>query len=119
MSVFLLGPVLASVAFGIGFAYERRACRQKSEGWMRLLERGGFAAARSGAPGVVEGIATDGNGRLGPIVAPFTGRGCLAYHVEVIVRERHNRGTSEEIVWKRVYEDARGEAFLIDRTHAS
>lgn len=112
MPLWFLGPLVALAAFGLTLANERRALRKKREPWVRLLSEDAQRATQTSGVGVLDGLATDGQGRLGPITAPFTGRTCIAFHIEVISRERYRQGNGEKIVWRRVFEDAHGQALV-------
>ena len=118
MALWYLGPLIASASFALAFAYERRSLRKKREPWVRMLAEDAPAAAGSGRIGVLEGLASDGQGRLGPpLTAPFTGRPCMAFHIEIISRERHGPGGGDETVWQRLFEDARGQALVTSHDH--
>jgi hypothetical protein len=62
--------------------------------------------------GTLAGIASDGDGEIVPQTAPFTGRLCLGYHVEILCADA-GAGAGQE--WRRVYEDSGGTAFIVGR----
>ena len=117
MALWILGPVVASAAFGLTFFGTQRLGRKKREPWMRLLAEDAEVAARAGGVGVLGGIAGDGQGRLARLVAPLTGRACIAFHVEVISRERTQVVGGQETTWRRVFEDAQGQAIVMRGDH--
>src|SRR4051794_30187621 len=101
MILWPIGFLVACAAAGIAFFITKKSQTQKTELWLALLETDAQVACRTGAVGFVEGLASDDGGQLGPIASPFTGRPCLAFHVEIIREEHRGRVTT----WERVFED--------------
>ncbi len=47
-----------------------------------------------------------------PLAAPISGRPALAWHVDVVTRERRPSGNAEQIVVTRIHEESQG-AFAV------
>jgi hypothetical protein len=74
------------------------------------LSRRAQDAALARDVGALEGIAvSDGHA---PIIAPFSGRRCLAYHIEVITIQ--TQLGSRRVDYERVYEQSCGDLLLVD-----
>ncbi|MFO0668619.1 MAG: hypothetical protein U0235_03180 [Polyangiaceae bacterium] len=104
--LFILGPIVGVAVFFLGLRWALGSHRRERAPWLSLLDTP--AAAASGAPGVLEGFADDAGGAIAPMEAPMTGRACMAFHVEIITQEQFANTTT----WRRVFEDARGQALL-------
>lgn len=92
-----LGPVIGAVVCGLALEWALRAHRRERRPWLDLLSRS------------VDGVATDAGGTLPAIRAPFSGRPCLGYVIDVVVQESFlNRTTSQ-----RVHRDGAGRLLLV------
>jgi hypothetical protein len=93
----IIGIVVAlGVAIG-GLQWALRSHRNERRPWLDLL-----------ATSAMDGIAEDGCGMLRPIAAPFTGRPCLAFAIDIVIEEHFGN----EITWHRVFTDGAGEMFV-------
>jgi hypothetical protein len=118
MTFWFLGPLVATALFAAVFAYLHRGQRKKREAWRRLLAQDARVAAQAGGVGVLSGLVSDGHGRIPPVVAPFTGRQCVAFHIEIVTRERRKTVSGWEITWRRVFEDGVGQVLVTDASQA-
>lgn len=93
---------LVGIIVGIGAAigtlrWALREHRAERKPWLDLL---GSSA--------VDGIADDGAGTIPPLTAPFTGRPCLGYLLEIVVEEPN----VNEKTFYRAFTDGRGQLAL-------
>jgi hypothetical protein len=92
---------IIGVVAGIGAAiavlrWALRSHRAERRPWIHLLARS-----------AVEGVADDG-GAIPPSTAPFTGRPCLGYVIEIVVQEPY----FNETTFYRAFTDGAGQLFL-------
>jgi hypothetical protein len=99
--LFLLGPLFGIIAGVLALRWALGSHRKDRAPWVRLL------ADASPGTHAVDGIADDG-GAIEPIDAPFSGRKCMAFHIEIIVQEQFGNSTS----WTRAFEDGVGHFFV-------
>lgn len=92
--MFWLVPIVSVVAFALVIRSSRRSWAREHASRLALLDH----HAR-------EGVATLSETSL---FAPLSGRQALAWHIEVITRERRRKGNVEEILVRRVFEQATG-----------
>lgn len=83
------------------FLYSRRDWEREHASRLAVLAvaRGGPAQPPAGFTGV-------------PLAAPISGRPALAWHVDVVTRERRPSGNAEQIVVTRIHEESQG-AFAV------
>lgn len=99
--LFLLGPVVGIVAAVLALRWALGSHKKDRAPWIALLANG------STSNRAVDGIAGDG-GVIEPIDAPFSGRKCMAFHIEIIVQEQFGNSTT----WTRAFEDGVGHFFV-------
>jgi hypothetical protein len=128
--MFWIIPLVAVVSFALTMVFELRAYRRKNAAAAALLAVDVSASPDPEAVGAIDGLdvsaspdpeavgAIDGLAVVpwsgAGLQAPITGRNALAYHVEVITRERRMVGNGEEITTRRIFEEAYG-SFLVAR----
>jgi hypothetical protein len=104
--LWMLGPLVGVMVVVGGLRWALRSHRRERAPWLALLSVPAHNAAPQGGLGALDGLALD----VGqpPLQAPFTGRACLAYHVEIITQEEFGDSTT----WNRIFQDAHGEITL-------
>lgn len=100
--LWLLGPVVGIVVGFLALRWALGSHRRERAPWLSLLSG---ADPRELA---VDGNASDGGGAISPIEAPFTGRKCIAFHIEIIVQEHFGN----QVTWTRAFEDGVGRFFV-------
>lgn len=95
--LFAAVPLVFVLAAVVTYVIESRAWARKKAQQERVLDGARDAVAQAPA-GVV----------APPCVAPLSGRPALAWHVDVVVRERIRNGNVEEIHVRRIHEEAQG-----------
>ncbi|NOU29615.1 MAG: hypothetical protein HOO96_17055 [Polyangiaceae bacterium] len=99
-----LGPIIGLIVGFAALQWVLRGHRKERGPWLGMLEvRAADAANAGGGVGALEGLVTD-HGSIAPIVAPFTGRHCLAFHVEIVTREMFGNQTT----WERLFDHGDG-----------
>ena len=95
----IVGTILG-IGVGAGMLrWALRSHREERRPWLDLLASSG-----------VDGIA-DAGGSIAPVMAPFTGRPCLAFAIEIVVEEQ----VPNETTFHRVFTDGGGQVFLTAR----
>lgn len=100
--LFLLGPVVGVIALIGALQWALRSHRRDRAPWIAMLSVGARSAAATRGIGAIDGVAVDVG--AAPLEAPFSGRRCLGYHVEIITQEQFGDSTT----WHRVWQDAHG-----------
>lgn len=102
--VWTLAAIIGTVlGIGVGAGMLRwalRSHRGERRPWLELMASSG-----------VDGIADDAGGSIAPVTAPFTGRPCLAFAIEIVVEEQ----VPNETTFHRVFTDGAGRIHLVAR----
>jgi hypothetical protein len=106
--IWMLGPLLGVVAAVVALQWALRSHRRERQPWLDLLAVRAPDAAAAGGIGALDGLASDGQGAIPPMDAPFSRRKCMAFHIEVITQEQFG----DETTWERVFEDGVGRCLL-------
>lgn len=109
--LFALAPFVAALAGFLGYRWMRRDHLKERTPWLSMLAAAAKDAADSGAVGALEGIVIE---QGEPLVAPFSGRSCLGYTLEIITRETFGNRTT----WNRAYAWGEGHVVLADANGA-
>jgi hypothetical protein len=107
--VFTVGPLVGLVAGGLGLQWAFRSHRKERRPWLEMLEVPAATAANAGNIGALDGLVSDGHGAITPLVAPFSGRVCVAYSIDIVAREMSGNQTT----WERVFSGGAGRFFLV------
>lgn len=107
--IWLLGPLVGIAVVVLGLRWAMRSHQRERQPWLDLLAVSAADAAASGGVGAIDGVASDGAGAIPPTPAPFTGRPCLGFHIEIITQETYGNQTT----WHRAFEDGYGALQLV------
>jgi hypothetical protein len=106
--IWALGPIVGVLAGFLALRWALRSHRADRRPWLALIATSGAEAASRGGVGAIDGIAAE-LGAAPALDAPFSGRKCVAFHIEII--EQDHQGN--RIEWNRVFEDGAGEFAVI------
>lgn len=99
--LFVLAPIVGVAVGFLALRWALRSHREDRAPWLELLRVPARDAANAGGAGALDGLANVGSGDL---VAPFSGRRCLAFTCEIITEEQFGNQTT----WQRVFQDGAG-----------
>jgi hypothetical protein len=105
---YVAGGIVAAAILFFGLRWALGSHTRDRQPWLALLDKPAADAAALGGLGAIDGIVSDGNGAYGPIVAPFSGRACIAFVIEIVASEQF----MNETTWRRLIVDGGGQFLL-------